>query len=214
MSVNRQFAQRLDAWQEELRNQIVAPVMPVSFASCAAEGHLSAQEAEKKSFSPVSPGDRWGMYREYRWFRAEVTLPEELAGKRIVLLSGVGGEQLVFLDGRPAGSVDREHPYVALRPAARSFTLLIESYAGHGPRLESLGPCPPERDPLPPVTAPQCEVRESFLALWNEDAFQLCSTISTPQILSFHQNSAANPSAAPGKSSARRWNAGTVPPRQ
>lgn len=173
MSVNRQFAQRLDAWQEELRNQIVAPVMPVSFASCAAEGHLSAQEAEKKSFSPVSPGDRWGMYREYRWFRAEVTLPEELAGKRIVLLSGVGGEQLVFLDGCPAGSVDREHPYVALRPAACSFTLLIESYAGHGPRLESLGPCPPERDPLPPVTAPQCEVRESFLALWNEDAFQL-----------------------------------------
>ena len=170
MSQNRQFSQRLDAWQDELRNQIITPFMPVAFSGCTAEARLSPREAAELPFIPVSPGDRWGMHREYRWFRADVTLPEEIVGKRIVLLSGLGGEQLVCLDGRPVGAVDREHPYVTLFPAARSFTLLIESYAGNGPRLESLGPCPPERDPLPPVTSPQCEIRESSLALWNEDA--------------------------------------------
>ncbi|MBQ7183277.1 MAG: alpha-mannosidase [Clostridia bacterium] len=173
MPENRQFDQRLEAWQAELKNQIMTPLIVVAFSGCSAGGCLSPREAEKLPFAPARPGDRWGDDREYFWFRAEVTLPEGLPGEELVFVSGLGGEQTVYLDGIPIGAVDREHPYVPLHPAARAFTLLAESYAGNGPRLESLGPCPPERVAVPKVTGPQCAVGVSRICLWNEDAYQL-----------------------------------------
>ncbi len=177
MPEDRQFRQRLDAWHAELKNQILTPVLPVAFSGCPAHGPFSAAEAEKMPFEPMEPGTGWGGHREYRWFRAAFTLPADCAGKRIVLISGLGGEQLIYLNGNAVGSVDRQHRYVTLyreAPESARGVLLVESYAGNGPRLEGVGPCPPERETvIPPVTAPQCVIGESCLAVFNEDAYQL-----------------------------------------
>ncbi|MBR6184947.1 MAG: alpha-mannosidase [Clostridia bacterium] len=182
MPERRKFRQRLDAWRTELKNQILTPLTSVSFSGCTASGRLTPAEAAGLSFLPMPPGTPWGAYREYAWFTADIALPAACEGKRVVLLSGVGGEQLVYVNGRAAGSIDREHRYVTLfqqAPAQAAARLLIESYAGNGPRLENLGPCPPERDPLPPVAGPQCRVSDSCLALFNEEAYQLFMDVDT-----------------------------------
>ena len=182
MSERRKFRERLDAWRNELKNQIIRPLAPIGFDSCAAPERLSPEAAARLPFAPMPAGTAWGGHREYRWFSAHVTLPEGCEGRRIVLLSGAGGEQTVYMDGRAVGSLDREHAYVTLfreAPAGAAFRLLIESYAGNGPRLENAGPWPPERDPAPAAGAPQCRISDSWLALFNEDAYQLFMDVDT-----------------------------------
>ena len=182
MPERRKFRERLEAWRNELKNQIIKPIIRVEFCGCPTFERLTPEAAEQFPFASMPAGTAWGRHREYCWFRASVTLPAGCGGQRIVLLSGVGGEQLVDLNGQPLGSLDKEHKYVTLFRQAQdhaSFRLLIESYAGNGPRLENSGPCPPEREPVSAVSAPQCTVRDSFLALFNEDAYQLFMDVDT-----------------------------------
>ncbi len=174
--LGRQTAQRFRMWKEELKNHVYTPVGTAAFAYCVTLDHLTPDEAEKMPLSPCPVGAQWGGMWEYGWFFADVILPQACEGRRVVLFPGVGGEQLAYANGRAIGSVDKGHPYLTLTRngrAGEAFHLQIESYASHGARLETLGPCPPERPAVPPVTAPQCTVRESVIAVWNEDAYQL-----------------------------------------
>ncbi len=57
--------------------------------------------------------------------------------------------------------------------------MLVESYAGHGARLENIGPCPPERPAIPPTPPKQCVVGKSLVAVWNEEAYQLLLDVYT-----------------------------------
>ena len=176
MPENRQFQQRLEAWQAELKRQIMEPMGTVVFCRCENGDPARMRRTEKSQGTPVPAGTAWGAHREYAWFTAEITTPEECDGQRMVLMSGLGGEQLVYLDGQAVGSVDRQHPYVTLYRRAAAGTvsrITVESYAGNGPRLESLGPCPPEREAIPAVMGPQQVIRESVIARVNEDAYQL-----------------------------------------
>ena len=172
----RQFAQRLEFWQKALEKEVMRPVAPLSFSYFVTRDRLRPGDAASRGFAPAPVGTKWGMDAEYGWFRAEAVIPAEAEGQRLVLLSGIGGEQMVYLNGKAVGSIDREHGYVTLSLSARTgetLSILIESYAGHGPRLENFGPCPPGRDPVPPVRNAQCAVSGSALAVMNEDAFQL-----------------------------------------
>ncbi len=133
-------------------------------------------------YAPMPAGTAWGSRREYAWFKAEISLTQETAGKRLVLLSGLGGEQLVYVNGRALGSVDRQHGYVTLTrnaPETARLRLLIECYAGHGQPKENCGPCPPERKAEETVTGPQQVIGRSFLALFNETAYQLTMDVDT-----------------------------------
>ena len=172
----RQFNQRVRAWRAELPRHLYTPVTPVEFSGFTTFDRLTPEEAAAAPKEPYRPGTAWGACWEYGWFAAEVTLPAECEGQRVILLSGLEGEQLVFENGVAAGSIDKEHHYVTLRRKAKAgekLTLLVESYAGHGARLENITPTPPERPGVPPTPEKQCRVGESHLAVWNEDAFQL-----------------------------------------
>ena len=174
--LGRQIFQRFRMWKEELKNHLYTPVGTVDFSYCVTLGHPKPDEAEKLPRVPCPVGTRWGGMWEYGWFFGDVSLPDACEGRRVVLFPGVGGEQLVYANGKAIGSIDKGHPYVTLARCAKAgaaFHLQIESYAGHGPRLEALGPCPPERPAIPPVAGPQCAVGETALAVWNEDAYQL-----------------------------------------
>ena len=182
IDLGRQFQQRIRAWQEELDRQVFTPVGEVAFEGFVSTEILRPAEAARRAFRPFPAGTRWGGNREYGWFRAEISLPAACEGKRVVLFSGLDGEQIHYIGGRAAGAVDREHPYVTLTRAGKAgerFSLLAESYAGHGPRLESGGPCPPERRAVPDTPETQCEVRPSMLAVWNEEAYQLKMDLMT-----------------------------------
>lgn len=172
----RQNRQRIQAWREELRNHLYTPVDTVDFAGFTTFERLTPEDASAREMSPVPVGMKWGACWEYAWFRAEFALPEGCDGRRVVLLPGMGGEQLVYVDGIAAGSNDKGRDSVTLRREARvgeRVTVLIESYAGHGARLENMNPCPPERPAIPPVPGKQCTVKPSVLAVWNEEAYQL-----------------------------------------
>ncbi len=180
--LGRQISQRFRMWKEELKNHLYTAVGTVTFDYCVTLDRLAPEEAEKMPLCPCPSGTKWGGMWEYGWFFADVRLPEACEGRRVALFSNVGGEQLVYSNGKAIGSVDNKHPYVTLTrngKAEDSFHLQIESYAGHGPRLETLGPCPPERPAIPPVTGPQCMVGETVIAVWNEDAYQLMLDVET-----------------------------------
>ena len=152
MPEDRQFRQRLEAWQKELREHILTPVAEIGFSGCPTFERLTEAQAAALPFSPMPVGTDWGNYREYCWFRAEFDIPESCEGQRVVWVSGLGGEQLAYVNGVARGSIDKEHKYVTLfrqAPAGAHVSLLVESYAGHGARLENGGPCPPERRPIP-----------------------------------------------------------------
>ena len=176
IDLGRQFTQRLRAWQEELDKQLSTPFAEVSFAGFSTREVLTPEQAENGSFSDCPVGTSWGACWEYGWFRADVTLPEDCENRRVVFFSGLDGEQLVYVNGKASGAIDREHPYITLTRSAQSsetFHLLIESYAGNGPRLGSIGLCPPERRAVPPAPETQCRIRPSTIAFWNEEAYQL-----------------------------------------
>ena len=178
----RQFQQRVKAWQEELERQRYTPVGQVEFEGFVSREILSPAEAAEHLFEPFPVGRAWGGCWEYGWFRAELKLPEACEGRRVVLFSGLEGEQLFYVNGKAAGAVDREHPYVTLTRAGKAgetVRLLAESYAGHGPRLESGAPCPPERRAVPDAPETQCRVKPSILAVWNEEAYQLWMDVKT-----------------------------------
>ena len=95
MPLDRQFQQRLDAWRQALRDQIITPLSPLGFEGAYTMERLAPREAEELGFAPAPVGTAWGLRREYGWFRARVCLPECRKGERLALLSGLGGEQLV-----------------------------------------------------------------------------------------------------------------------
>ncbi len=172
----RQNRQRLQAWRQELKNHLYTPIGTVCFEGFTTFDRLTPDTAAAMEKRPFPAATKWGACWEYAWFSGEVTLPEGCEGRRVVLKSGLGGEQLIYVDGAAAGSNDKGHDTVLLRRSARAgetVSLLIESYAGHGARLEEMPPCPPERPAIPPVPDCQCTVRESIIAVWNEDAYQL-----------------------------------------
>ena len=182
LDLGRQFHQRLRAWRQELERHVMTPVGEVAFEGFTTYDRLTPEQAEHAAYRPYPVGIPWGACWEYAWFRAEAVVPPECAGQRIVFFGKVGGEQLVYADGVAVGSIDKGHPYVTLTRKARGgerIHLLIESYAGHGARLEALGPCPPERPAIPPAPEAQCTVESSFLALWHEDAYQLLLDVET-----------------------------------
>ena len=180
--LGRQIGQRFRMWKEELKNHLYTPVGTVECEYCTTLDHPAPLKAAQMPRAVCPVGTKWGGMWEYGWFFGNVTLPEACDGRRVVLFSNVGGEQLVYSNGKAIGSIDKGHPYVTLTRAGKAgetYCLQIESYAGHGPRLETLGPCPPERPAIPPVTEPQCTVGESILAVWNEDAYQLMLDVET-----------------------------------
>lgn len=182
MNLPRQTRQRLQFWYAELQNHLYSPVTHVEFQGFTTFERLTPDQAEAMPKKPYPVGTAWGACWEYGWFAADVTIPENCRGQRVVFFTGLEGEQLVYADGKAIGSIDKEHKYVTLTRCAKggeTIHLLIESYAGHGARLENMGPCPPERKAVPLVPECQCQVKASYAALWHEDAYQLWMDVTT-----------------------------------
>lgn len=172
----RQNRQRLQAWRQEMKNHLYTPIGTVDFAGFTTFERLNPESVASMPMRPFPVGTKWGKCWEYAWFRADFTLPEGCDSRRVVLMPGVGGEQLIYVDGVARGSNDKGRDYVTLHmngKAGESVSVLVESYAGHGARLEEMPPCPPERPAIPPVPEAQCTVKPSTIAVWNEDAYQL-----------------------------------------
>ena len=176
MSLTVDWRSRIETWRKELPNHFYRPLATVDLAGFVTREQLSAEAAARGPFRPMPVGEKWGGKWEYGWFRTEVVLPREAAGKRVVVTLNPGGEALVFVNGRVAGARDQGRAFLTLttdgKPGDR-FEILMEAYAGHGPTPCGIGPTPPERPSVPEPPPQQRDVAESSFGIWEEDAFAL-----------------------------------------
>ena len=175
MNIGRQWEDRLRIWNEAFDRHLFTPVQALPLDFFATMDHLPYAQAVKGPFQPAPEGMKWGAKWEYGWFRTEYTVPEALAGKRLVLKLGAGEEMLVWLNGSEAGAIDKKHGFVTLsRCAAKAerFEIVAECYAGHGPRMEGGGLFGPEEITVPEPPPHQQTVSPSFVAVWNEALYQ------------------------------------------
>jgi alpha-mannosidase len=182
MTLDAEWTDRVDAWRAELARHVSTPVCAIEMEGFETAERLSPAQAAGASFRPMLPGTPWGRKWHYGWFRAQVQVPPEASGQRIAVTLDAGAEALVFVDGLVAGAMDKRHRHVLLSEAAeagRSYELLMEAYAGHGPTPCHPGPTPPGRVTVPEPPDTQALVGESRLIALCEDAYQLLMDVET-----------------------------------
>lgn len=174
MTLGRQWDSRLQIWDEAFENSLYQPLKRLDTEGFTTMDFLNFEAAKAGSFRPFPPGSSWGKKWEYGWFRCRICIPEEAAGRRILVHLGVASEMLVYVDGIPAGSIDKQHHYVEITASAQPgqvFEIYAEAYAGHGPRLEGGGFHPRSTVSVPEPPEAQVTVEESHFGIWNQDMF-------------------------------------------
>ncbi|MDP6630256.1 MAG: glycoside hydrolase family 38 C-terminal domain-containing protein [Kiritimatiellia bacterium] len=173
MSLTIEWRSRIDHWRAELGKHFYRQLGSVEVEGFVTAEQLSADEAAGGSFVPMPKGSSWGGKWEYAWFRTRFTAPEEAEGRRLVAMLGLGHDKTCYLNGKLVGEPDGDLVLSREARAGETFELLVESYAGHGPRVLGGGPVPIDRETVPEPAATQESVGDVTFGIWEEDAFQL-----------------------------------------
>lgn len=174
MSFGRQWDSRFKIWDEAFEENFYRPLCRIDVEGFTTMDFLKLEEARTGSFRPFPSGTCWGRKWEYGWFRCRIRIPDSAAGERIMLHLGVAPEMLVYIDGMPSGSIDKQHQYVEVTDCAepgRTYEIYAEGYAGHGPRLEGGGINPRGSVPVPEPPAAQVTIQDSHFGIWNQAMF-------------------------------------------
>ncbi len=174
MTLGRQWDSRLRIWDNAFLGQFYQPVGTIAVEGFTTMSQLSLAQAKEETYRAFPIGEKWGKKWEYGWFRGSVTIPKEAAGRRIVMTLGVAPEMLVFVNGKEAGSIDKQHFYITLTDCAQAgavYEIYAEGYAGHGPREEGAGIWPRGSVSVPEPPALQCTIGESTFGVWNQQMF-------------------------------------------
>ena len=102
---------------------------------------MKPADADGGSWQPYLAGDRWGSYDGHAWFRADVTIPADHAGCRVILDVSVDKENwfsdsrqfLLFVDGQLRQGMDINHRRSVLSEQATPGTVYridLQAYAG------------------------------------------------------------------------------------
>lgn len=151
----------------------------VPISGIISKERLSYREAMSKvqeQASLFTNGMMWGKYWEYGWFATEWTVPARLDGQSLIFVPGVGQEMLIWVNGEERGAVDKKHAYITLcrkAKAGETFHIVMECYAGHGPRMEGGCFCRKDEKAFVLEDIPQQAVKDSYIAIWQEDIFQV-----------------------------------------
>ncbi len=173
MSQPREWQNRVRLWMAELPNHLYEPLGTLSLSMFETYDQLSPKQALKGPFAQVAPGQAWGPKWGYGWFLAQIQPNESAQGKALVAQIKTGGESLVYVNGLEAGAIDKQHSHIPLPATGEPVHILIESYAGHGPHIENIGPIPPEREAIPAITGLQATIGKSTYGVFDETAYQL-----------------------------------------
>lgn len=190
MALAMEWKRRIDRWRQELPRHFYRPLGTLDLDGYTTQEQLTPEQALQGAFRPLPPGTPWGAKWEYGWFRGQVVLPEEARGQRIVLRVDVGAdESLVFVNGRAAGARDHGHHEITLSrsgvPGER-YEILIEGYAGHGPRVEGGGPVAYGRESVPEPGPTQQVMGQTTFGIWDEEAYQLALDVETLRFIAGH----------------------------
>ena len=193
--MSSEWQDRLEHWLVTLKKDFYRPLGELRWEACRTTAHLTLQEASALSYEPVETGYTWGNTYEYCWFRTAFSLPQEAAGRRIVLNLKPGGESCLFVNGQEFGTyradwVFEKHHYMEDNTLTRGgkagehFDVSMETYAGQYYPESELGGCatgpvlPGDyQDPLP--EGKRRTLGACTFGIWNEDAYQLYMDVMT-----------------------------------
>lgn len=188
MSLSIEWVNRISHWNTALWKICYEPLASFELSGFITQKQLTPEQANKHKFHPMPVGTIWGNKWQYGWFKAEVTIPEQAMGRRIVMYmqpaakSPEDGECLVWANGKIIGSYGLARREITLTrngiPGER-FSILVEAYAGHGPLVMGGGPIRYGYESVPEVRKPQVMVGESNYGIWREQAYQLALDFST-----------------------------------
>ena len=176
MALSIEWRRRIDNFQKTLNELIYRPLGQITFRGFTTLDQLSEKEVQRRSFQPMPAGTAWGAKWEYAWFLGEVSLPEEASGERIVLRLELGGEALVWVNGKLIGSRDYAHTDLTLSHQGVSgmrYIILAEAYGGHGKITVGGEPVPFGVQTVPEPGATQTQVGISTYGVWEEPIYQL-----------------------------------------
>ena len=182
MALTLEWRHRLDSWRAEIPKHFYYVLGNAALEGFTTLEQLTPEQARQANFTLMQPGTEWGAKWEYAWFKGTITLPDDAAGKYIVLAVDVGGESIVYINGVAAGARDRMHTEILLVESAvpgTRYDLLIECYAGHGSRNCHAGPTPPWRETVPEPPPAQVVVGETSFGIWQETIYQLWLDVET-----------------------------------
>jgi len=205
MALNLEWRHRIMAWRQEISKHLYQPLGELTLEAAFTLDQLTLAEAQAQlTFEPVAPGTPWGAKWEYGWFQGEITIPEFGQGQMIALMPDVGieptmiieiidgkvtpiltdtvAEAVVYVNGEYAGAIDHQHKAIVLTNSAQAgetFSIVLEAYAGHGPREWHAGPTPPDRETVPEPPAQQCKLGQSHFGIWMEPVYQLLMDVET-----------------------------------
>ncbi len=188
---------RINNWIAVLKRELYMPIGEITWEAFRTKDYLTPEQASAADFEPVRPGYTWGEAWEYCWFRANVTLPEGVDGKRIVMNLAPGGESTLFVNGKAFGTyradwISDAHHYMVDNYLTRdakagdSFDILMETYAGHYiPEISEwsfyTGPILPDGKQYVDTNpeGPRRTLGKCTYGVWNEDAYQLYMDVDT-----------------------------------
>ena len=183
MSLTLEWRHRIMAWRHELSKHLYLPLGAIQFEVAFTKDQYRLDRAlTELTFELITPGTPWGSKWAYGWFKGEVTLPQGIDGQMVAMMMNVGGESAVYVNGDYAGAMDEHHQSVVLTDSAQAgetYSIVLEAYAGHGPREWRSGPTPPDRETVPEPPENQCTVGESHFGIWQEIAYQLMMDVET-----------------------------------
>lgn len=176
MNIGRQWSDRLRIWAEQFPKHYYREFASLDLSYYTTMEHLPFEQAVQGPFAPVSAGCKWGRKWEYGWFKTEIAIPEQLAGKRVVFTLNTAEEMLVWVNGKEAGAIDKKHRYITLSRCANAgdrYEIYAECYAGHGIRNEGAGPVAWGAESVPEPPECQVTIGMSHFGIWNEALFQV-----------------------------------------
>lgn len=176
MNIGRQWNDRLRIWAEQFPKHYYREAAPLTLSFFTTMEQLPYQQAVREQYAPAPVGMKWGKKWQYGWFHTQLTVPQALEGKRVVLTLNPGREMLVWVNGTEAGAIDKKHRFITLSRSANAgqvYDIYAECYAGHGVRNEGAGPVAWGEESVPEPPAHQETVGASGFGVWNEALFQV-----------------------------------------
>lgn len=182
MALTKEWKLRIENWINALPRLFYKELGKILFEGFTTRELLTIDDIKDRAFKPMPEGTAWGAKWEYGWFRGNIILPESSENQMIVIKPDIGAESAVYINGEYAGAIDEYHRTVLLTKNAVPndiYEIILEGYAGHGPRVCHAGPVEPGRETVPEPPETQAVVKKSTYGIWNEEVYQLYIDIKT-----------------------------------
>lgn len=182
MALTKEWKLRIENWINALPRLFYKELGKILFEGFTTRELLTIDDIKDRAFKPMPEGTAWGAKWEYGWFRGNIILPESSENQMFVIKPDIGAESAVYINGEYAGAIDEYHRTVLLTKNAVPndiYEIILEGYAGHGPRVCHAGPVEPGRETVPEPPETQAVVKKSTYGIWNEEVYQLYIDIKT-----------------------------------